>query len=39
MDEIIQYAAVLLQISLSTPAVIGVLLVRGRGATAPAGVK
>lgn len=39
MDGIIQYAAVLLQISLSTAAVIGVLLVRGRGATAPAGVK
>ena len=39
MDEIIQYAAVLLQISLSTAAVIGVLKVRGRGATAPAGVK
>ena len=39
MDGIIQYAAVLLQISLSTAAVIGVLLVRGRGAIAPAGVK
>ena len=29
----------ILQISLSTAAVIGVLLVRGRGAIAPAGVK